>query len=193
MTEPGDETKHRYPWHHLRGDYVRAAAGLALCVWLLTLAIGTVWPFLIIAAPTAAFAVFGIRTWVRHTTLLTVTPDAVVGRPAGAIALPWHTFELPWSDLNRVKLNYYSTRRDKTDGWMQMTLATPSRKWNCDSGIEGFERLANLAFNAGRRNAVAMNDTTMSNFLAMGIATGETSAGWGDPATWRSGSETGAR
>lgn len=186
MSDRSDETIHRYPWPRLRGDYIRAAIGFALCLWLLSVAFGNFWPALIITGPTLAFAIFGARTWLRHTTVLTVTADGVAGRPSGVIALPWHSFALPWNGLNRVKLSYYSTRRDKSEGWLQMTIATPTRKWSCDSNVEGFDRLARLAFDAARRNGLALSDTTMTNFNALGIATDDAAgAGWGDPATWR--------
>ena len=184
MTDSSTETVHRYAWQRLRGDYIRAAAGGAFTGAILLIAETNTISFVILAAITAVFAAFGWRTWTRHATVVTAGPEAVAIAPTGPVRLPWHHAHLAWPDLRALKLSYYSTRRDKTDGWMSLTLRGITGRLSFDSSVEGFDRIARLAFDAARRNGVEMSQTTMTNFRALGIVVDPADDGWGDPAAW---------
>ncbi len=200
MTEPASESVHRYAWQRLRGDYIRAGAGGAFTGAILIVAETNTVSAVILGAITLVFAAFGWRTWTRHTTVVTAGPDGVALEPTGTVRLPWRYARLAWPDLRQVKLSYYSTKRDKTDGWMSLSLrgAPSPRKaprLSFDSSVDGFDRIARLAFDAARRNGVEMTQTTITNFRALGIVVADTAeAGWGDPANWldRPDSTTGA-
>jgi len=168
----------------LTGDYLRAAAGMLFCGGPLVLVDVGFWPLLILGGLTALFAYFGWRTWQRHSTLLSVDDTAIATRSVIPPHLPWQTAKLPWPDLKRYKLSYFSTKRDKTGGWMQLTLHGKGRKFQIDSAIEGFDEIARQAFKAARHNGIDLSDTTLGNLSAIGIDKTGGEAGWGDPADW---------
>src|SRR5260370_39944629 len=63
----------------------------------------------------ALFAVFGIRTALRHCMFIEVTEAAL--QSSGLLQA-----SISWSKLDRMKLSYYSTRRDGRGGGMQLKL-----------------------------------------------------------------------
>ena len=83
----------------------------------------------------ALFLVFGARTWLRHRTVVEADDMKVVVRGL------W-TSELAWSDMQEVKLNYYSTKRDRSQGWMQLALRGPGGRLRFDSTLDGFPEVA---------------------------------------------------
>ena len=50
-----------------------------------------------------------------------------------------------------MKLAYYSTRRDRKSGWMQLELGAGGARVRLDSRIAGFDRLVRRAARGGRR------------------------------------------
>lgn len=179
---------HRYPLESLTGDYLRAAAGILFCGGPLLLVDVGFWPLLILGGLTVLFAYFAWRTWQRHTTLLTIDDTGLATRSIAPPHFPWQKADLPWPDLKRYKLSYFSTKRDRTGGWMQLTLHGKGRKFQIDSAIEGFDEVARHAFKAARHNGVSLSDTTLGNLGAIGIDKTGGQAGWGDPAGWTSAS-----
>ena len=180
-------SEHRYPMDSLTGDYLRTAAGVVFCGGPLILVDVGFWPLIILGGLTALFTYFGWRTWLRHTTLLTIDDTGLATRSVKQPHVPWQAAALPWPDLQRYKLSYFSTKRDKTGGWMQLTLRGNGRKFQIDSAIDGFDEVARQAFQAARRNGVQFSETTVGNLGAIGIedTTGTAgTAGWGDPANW---------
>lgn len=177
-------SEHRYPMDSLIGDYLRAAAGITFCGGPLILVEVGFWPLIILGGLTALFTYFGWRTWLRHTTSLTIDDAGLATRSIKPPHMPWQNATLRWLDLQHYKLSYFSTRRDKTGGWMQLTLRGNGRKFQIDSAIDGFEALARQAFQAAHRNGVQFSDTTLGNLGAIGIDESGRTAGWGDPADW---------
>jgi hypothetical protein len=155
-------SQHAYPTSALAGDYVRAAAGLALVGAPLTAVPlnGAVAGALGIGV--ALFAGFGLRTLYRHVRPIDLSSEALsVGGPFAV--------RLPWSELSSVRLAYYATRRDRRDGWMQLRLGAGRRHVTLDSRIEGFEAIARHAALAARRRSLPISAATSTNFAALGI------------------------
>ncbi|MHA1564015.1 MAG: hypothetical protein ACTSX7_01775 [Alphaproteobacteria bacterium] len=178
-------SEHRYPMESLTGDYLRAAAGVVFCGGPLILVDVGRWPLIVLGGLTVLFTYFGYRTWLRHTTLLTIDDTRLATHSVKPPHVPWQNASLPWPDLQRYKLSYFSTKRDKTGGWMQLTLRGKGRKFQIDSAIDGFDDVARQAFHAAHRNKVQFSDTTLGNLGAIGIEdTANKSGGWGDPANW---------
>jgi len=76
---------------------------------------------------------------------------------------------IAWRDINKVALKFYSTRRDKNEGWMQLTLFSKAEKMTLESSLNGFNDIANNVVQAGFRNNAEMDETTMENIASMGI------------------------
>ena len=77
-----------------------------------------------------------------------------------------------WSDLDRLRLSYYSTSRDRKSGWMQLELGAGCTRLRLDSRIEGFETLVQRAALAAIARGVQLNDSTAANLEAHGIRPG---------------------
>src|SRR5260370_15008004 len=108
-------TRHAYPLSALFGDYLRAAAGFFPTIAVLAIEPVGIVGTTMLGGFAALFAVFGIRTALRHCMFIEVTEAAL--QSSGLLQA-----SISWSKLDRMKLSYYSTRRDGRGGWMQLKL-----------------------------------------------------------------------
>lgn len=153
---------HHYPTKAMMGDYARAAFGLVLTGTPILLSPPGSAALYILGPLAALFLVFGARTWFRHRTVVEADDQKVVVRGL------W-TGELAWSDLQEVKLNYYSTKRDRSQGWMQMVLRGPRGKLRFDSTLDGFPEVARRAYQTARAKGLELTEASVSNFAALGF------------------------
>lgn len=154
--------RHAYPASAMLGDYLRAAAGLVPTVAILAIAsLGAVAAG-ILGGLAALFSVFGLRTALRHRTFVEVTEAGIsASGPLGA--------SIRWTELDRIKLAYYSTRRDRRDGWMQLELRAGRSVIRLDSRIEGFAELVERSARAAATRRLVLNPATAANLEALGI------------------------
>jgi hypothetical protein len=160
-------TDHRYPRGALSGDFLRAGFGLVLTVGP-ALAIPLTSPAQFVLAPLALlFLVFGLRTWQRSVAVIAVTARDI------SLSAPWQA-RLAWHNLKAVRLNYYSTRFDRSGGWMQLMLkgegGPDSATIRLDSSLDGFSEIAHQVAAMARANRVPLSEATRNNFSALGIA-----------------------
>jgi hypothetical protein len=155
-------TRHVYPTAAMVGDYLRAAAGLVPTgVVFATEPVGTV-AATVLGGFAAVFGIFGLRTALRHGTSIEMTDTEL--RATGA----WPC-TISWTELDRMKLTYYSTRRDRQSGWMQLDLGAGGARVRLDSRIAGFDRLVQRAAEAAVSRGIALNEATLANLQALGI------------------------
>ncbi len=175
----------RYSTAALNGDLVRAGIGFALCAAPIALANLEVWVMLLLAAPAGLFAIFGARTWLRRGIRVAVddTGITVTGLATAGIS---------WGELHRFKLSYFSTRRDRSNGWMQLHLRGPSVRLSIDSNLKGFDDVCCRAFRAATDNDVVLSDASLRNLAELGLVSDIAAnpqpsggTGWGNPADWR--------
>lgn len=155
-------TRHLYPASAMAGDYLRAAAGLVPSGVLLATVPVSGAAAAVLASLAAIFAIFGLRTVLRHRTRLEMTETEL--RADGV----WRR-TIAWAELDRLKLAYYSTRRDRQSGWMQLELAAGGVRLGLDSRIAGFDRLVRRAAAAAASRGIALNDSTIANLAALGV------------------------
>ena len=153
---------HRYARPALRADLIRGTVGLALClapILFLTLH----WVVLAVFAVSAAlFGFFVARSLLRCYTVICLDDVGIVARgPLGCA--------IAWSQLQRLRLRFFSTRRDRANGWMQMTLQGPGTTLALESTLDGFGEIAERACRAALANGVALSPTTVANLDALGI------------------------
>lgn len=155
-------TRHAYPGSAMIGDYLRAAAGLAPTAAILAFApLGAVGAA-ILGGLAALFAVFGLRTALRHRTRIEMTETGLsASGPLGVT--------IRWAELDRIKLAYYSTRRDHRDGWMQLELRAGAAVLRLDSRIDGFAPLVERAALAAAARRLVPSAATAANLEALGI------------------------
>lgn len=164
MTDPSRDPNGdlRYRPASLAADGARAALGLGATAGPLILVDPVVWVAWALAGGAALFAGFGLRVGLR--------------------ALSRHGFDetglwrdgplsqrLRWAQMERVKLRYYATRRNREGGWFVLTLTGPKARISVESGLEGFEALAEAAARAAARRGVRLDATSEDNFLGLGI------------------------
>jgi hypothetical protein len=157
----------RYPRQTLWADYVRATAGVVLCGGpLLALDVNR-WMALILGAGFVLFAIFLVRTALRQRTRYMLADDTLCADgPAGAL--------VEWARLDRLKLSYYSTKRDRSGGWMQLAVGSAGgRPIKIDSALEGFYDIVERAAQAAEANEVTLGPATRANLKSMGIAVAE--------------------
>jgi len=154
----------RYPRQTLWADYVRAAAGVILCgAPLLTLEVDR-WLAVVLGAGFVLFALFLARTALRQYTRYVLGPDTLCADgPAGTL--------VEWDRLDRMRLNYYSTKRDRTGGWMQLSVGSVGgRVVKVDSSLDGFYDIVERAARAAETGGLELNTATRVNLRSMGIS-----------------------
>lgn len=154
----------RYPFSSLLYDYLRSACGILVGGGILLLAGPGFWVSAIFLALLLAFLVFGFRTFRRQNLRLAVTEDALV---ASAPAQ-----KLEWGRLEKMRLRYYGTQRERTRGkasFLELKLETPEAKLTLESSLTGFAYLAWRAAKAARENGLALDPTSAENLRAIGI------------------------
>lgn len=154
----------RYPRQTLWADYVRAILGVVLCgAPLLTLSVNR-WLAVVLGAGFLLFVLFLVRTALRQRTRYVLAADTLCADgPAGAL--------VEWNRLDRLKLSYYSTKRDRTEGWMQLAVGSAGgRTIKVDSALEGFYDIVERAAQAAEANGIELGTATRANLRSMGIS-----------------------
>ena len=154
--------EYRYPAGAIAADYMRGLAGILLTggpLWLMGLSGPLAWA---LAACMALFLVYFARAVVRHLTRIELSE-------AGIAALGPFGRAIPWDELRSMKLNYYTTRSDRSGGWMQLDLGTGQRALSVDSRLEGFADVAGVAAQEARRRGCHLDEATLSNLKALGV------------------------
>ena len=152
---------YRYPARSLAADYARAAIGAAIFLaaleWLEPAAPIAV----VLAAGAALFLVYFARTVCRQLTPIELDETGIRTRgPIGAA--------IRWGELRSLRLDYYSTRRDQEEGWMQLKLRGADRTIRVDSGLAGFAELTRSAVASAREQGLVLDDTTRENLALLG-------------------------
>jgi hypothetical protein len=160
-------TNYRYPRQALIGDFARAGIGLVITVGPALMIPPTSWAQLILLPLVLLFLVFGLRTWQRSVAVIAVTARDI------SLSAPWQA-RLAWHNLKAIRLNYYSTRFDRSGGWMQLMLkgkgGPDGATIRVDSTLEGFSEIARQVAAIARANRVPLSEATRNNFSALGIA-----------------------
>jgi hypothetical protein len=154
----------RYPQATLLADYGRAATGAALCgAPLLALDVNQ-WLGVLLFAGFALFALFGLRTALRQNTRYVLSEETLCADgPVGTL--------VEWSRLDRLKLSYFSTKRDRKDGWMQLTIGSAGgRSVKLDSSLEGFHDIVARAALAAETAKLELSMATRVNLRSMGLS-----------------------
>jgi hypothetical protein len=159
---PEDVARFSYPAAAMVGDYLRAAAGLGPTLLILaTVSVGGV-AAVVLGSFAAIFGAFAVRTALRHGTSLEVSDS-------GLRAVGLRPTMIAWADLDRMKLAFYSTRRDRKSGWMQLELGAGRARLSLDSRLDGFDRLLRHAAIAATERGLDLSEASLANLQALGI------------------------
>jgi hypothetical protein len=152
---------YRYPWRAMLPDYVRAVLGI-LCTMtpliLMDLSIVVVAVLVFVAM---IFVLFAAQAVLRHATRILVSEREIRARPLGG--------RIAWDSLTRLKLAYFSLRRDGRGGWMELKMQSGRRTLRIDSRLNGFTEVARQAAAAARHACLDLDTPTLSNLATLDI------------------------
>ena len=155
-------TEHHYPKDGMVKDYLRAAGGLILMATpFFMVEMGPVIRA-ILGLVVMLFIGYGVSTWHRQRTTISLGED-------GILAHGLFSKNLLWSELDVLKLSYYSTQRDKRDGWMQLVLNGGGQRLKLDSTLQGFDQIVRRAITEAEARHLQLSDTTVENLRALGF------------------------
>ena len=155
---------YRYPISELRGDYIRAVAGMLFFGMFLFSASSVPVMFFIIGSIFLLFLGFAVQTWSRHSTVIRIEPH-------GLRFYSLRRREIAWDDLSSAKLRFFTVKRDRDAGWMELTLFKGKNKTKIDSRLEGFNDIAAAVANKIEEKGVTIDENSVENFNALGIIT----------------------
>ena len=154
----------RYSRSPIMTDYMRGTLGLVLIVLAVSLLNMVTWLYMTFICIGVLFIVFLWMTFYRHKMLVMMDTEKI-----WCTSL-W-TQTIMWRDLTTFRLLYFPTSRDRTKGWMQLTLKSPNIRMTLDSSLEHFEEVVHYALWAARENKVHLSDKTQHNLVAFGFDT----------------------
>ena len=158
----------RYRWPELRGDYVRAGLGIAFSALPLYATWGNRTFGAIFACLVVLFVAFGARTALRQYSRYRISDEEL--QRIGLSIFGTRRVTVRWHEVDRVRLAFYSTRRDKSHGWMNLKIQGRGNGLGIDSIIDGFDEIAARSARAAADNNVPLSDATVRNFAALGLA-----------------------
>jgi hypothetical protein len=154
-------SRHRYPAASLAADYARGGVGLLLTAGPLA-ALPVHWAIAwFLGGAAVLFAAFLGRTGLRHATVIETDERGIAAHGPLPKAIPWES-------LTDLRLRFYSTRRDREQGWMQLNLRGRGRRLAVESSIDEFDEIARRAAAEAQRNGVELPEATVNNLMAIG-------------------------
>lgn len=166
---------HRYDRRALLGDFARAGIGFALCAGAVAIAgfAGfTAWLFGVCAV---IFLLFGLRTLLRSATNYELTDTGLTRFYATGFGRTERG--LAWQELKKLRLRFFPAKRDRSQGWMEMTLTGEGARMRLDSTLGDFDAIVRAAVGAATRRRLALSESTLSNLAALGIAVAKEDGG----------------
>ncbi len=151
----------RYSTARLMGDYIRSSIGLIVTALLASQLRSDNIGFWLLSVFALLFVGLAGETFWRQTTRIVMTDEKIEPFPGGNA--------IEWKDVREVKLSYFSTRADRKNGWMQLTINSGNRKLRMDSRIDDFRTIASGVLDQTRYSDVLLSDTTSTNFEALGL------------------------
>ena len=150
-----------YSFAGLLPNWGRGAAGLVsgLALTIFTVPLSTL--FYISVVLTALFTLFLARTAIRQGTAFAVDGEGVVARRS-VLGGTWVT-RIGWRDMRGVRLRYFSTRRDRSRGWLEVSIAGAGRRISADSSLDGFPALVTAVTDAAERCGLSLDGATVAN------------------------------
>jgi len=153
---------YRYPARALRAGYALGASGAIGAAALLTLAQPALAVQWVLGAVGLLFLVYFARTVVRQLSRIAIDAAQIGARgPLGTT--------IRWDDVRAVRLNYYSTRQDRSGGWMEFVVQGPRRSIRIESTLEGFVDVVGDAVREVQRRGLEPDERTRANLRALGI------------------------
>lgn len=169
-------TEHRYPWSAIKADYARATAGMILTFGPLFYVPAESIAGIVLLIVGVLFLAFALRTWDRQRLVIRLGDNGVT---AAALLRK----NIAWQDITALQLRYYAVKRDRSQGWMQLTLRSADSKMQMESTLEAFEKIVEIAARAAERNGIEFSPSTFENIRSLGLPTDRLQEGRETPVT----------
>jgi len=154
--------QHRYRRPAIALEGAQGAAGFALTAALLTAAQPAGPVIWVLAAVAGLFLVYFGRAVVRYLTRIELDERSIRTRgPLEAV--------IPWEEMRSLRLNHYTTRSDRSGGWMQLEVRGARRSIRIDSSLDDFAGLVDAAGREASRRGTRLEERTRSNLGALGV------------------------
>ena len=153
---------HRYERGAIVWDMARGGLGLLVTGLPLVMTPLATTMTVIFGALATLFGVYVLRTWLRAAQAIEVDAQGI--RRTGPLGVT-----IPWDELDAMGLRYFSTRRDKAGGWMELKLSGDGRKLAVESSIHDFEAIVRHCMLVARRNGLELTEATLDNLRALGL------------------------
>jgi hypothetical protein len=152
----------RYPRAAILGGSARATIGLAVTAFPLFMGRPNVAVAWLLAGAAVLFGIYGVRTVLRGIARIRVDDRGVAALgPLGV--------SVPWREMRGVTLSYYSTNRERANGWMQLNVRGHRRTLRIESTLEGFTGVVGRVVAEAERREIELSPTTRDNLLPLGI------------------------
>ena len=155
---------YRYPISALRGNYLRAGTGMIFSGLFLYGASSVPIVFAIVGSIFLLFAGYGIKTFSQHMTMIRLDQN-------GVQIFGLRRRQIIWGDLTGAKLRFFTVKRDRDSGWMELTLMTAAGKFKIESDLEGFDEIAAAVAQEIEAKGIILDETSVENFNSLGIST----------------------
>ena len=154
---------YRWPRNAIAADYWRSGPALAACLIAALLVPPISIAFVAFAGLAVVFALYLAQTVSRARTTMTLTSEGL------AISGYFGDRMIRWDTLDQFALRYYTLRRDKEAGWMDLKLSGGGTKITLDDRIEGFRPILERAWEAARARDLGISSSTYANLTAAGL------------------------
>jgi hypothetical protein len=152
---------HRYDPRAIGRAYLRCTIGLTLTLGPL-LALGpSPWLSVLLLALAALFLAYLASTIALHTAEIVLDEHGI--RCAGLFRE-----NIEWSALTAMELNYYSTRADRSGGWMELVVRGGHRLIRVRSELAGFAPIAARVASEVLRRELSIDERSLAHLLTLG-------------------------
>lgn len=149
----------------LSGDLVRGLAAVAITLFLLALVPALTVAFYVLLALAVLFGLYLAGTVSRWRSVVEIDDEGL--RVSGGVT----GRSIAWAELRRFELRHFPLSRDRTQGWMELMLASPTAKVTLDDRLERFDEVLARAWAVARRAELGVSDATHANLVAAGLVT----------------------
>jgi len=154
---------YRWPRAAVFADYLRSGIGFGASFIFMLLVQPLSPAFLFFAALAIVFGLYLALTIMRARTSLKLEPDGLtVSGVLGAKMIRWDA-------LDHFALRYYTLRRDKEAGWLDLKLRSPAASITLDDRVDGFRAILERAWQAAQARDIGISSSTYANLTAAGL------------------------
>lgn len=145
-----------------RGNIIRAVLAIGICIGLVVAGNPHPWVSAALLAFAGAFIWFLIRCLLRLRETVELDADGlrVIGKS---------NVRVLWQNLAGMRLDFFTTRRDRDSGWMTLELKDINgHAIRIDSDLDGFEDVITKATQAASKKDLPLSVSTRANIDAVG-------------------------